>query len=112
MQILTHESGAIKIAEVISDNILINNPEDGLQLFVDLYYQGFDKILIYEKNITPEFFDLKTRIAGELLQKCSNYRIQFAIIGDFNKYPGQALKDFIYESNKGKLVNFLAASPY
>ena len=111
MIIKTHETGAVKAAEVISENILINNPEEGLQLLVDLYYQGFDKIVINEKNITPDFFDLKTGIAGEILQKVSNYRMQLVITGEFSKYPGQSIKDFIYESNKGKQVNFLTSFP-
>ncbi|MDD4645730.1 MAG: DUF4180 domain-containing protein [Bacteroidales bacterium] len=47
-----------------------------------LYYHGFDRMIIHEKNITPEFFDLKNRMAGEILQKFSNYRIRLAIVGD------------------------------
>ncbi|WP_342331222.1 DUF4180 domain-containing protein [Pedobacter sp. FW305-3-2-15-E-R2A2] len=107
MNIVTHEKGVIKVAELISDQILIGNVEDGLQLMGDLYYQGYDKIIIYETNITPDFFDLKTRLAGEVLQKFSNYRVQLAIIGEFSKYPRKSIRDFIYESNKGKIVNFL-----
>lgn len=107
MNIVTHEQGEIKIAEVISDQVLIGNVEEGLQLMGDLYYQGFDKIIIHETNLTSDFFDLKTRIAGEILQKFSNYRIQLAIIGEFSKYPGKSIRDFIYESNNGKTVNFL-----
>lgn len=107
MNIETHKQGETKIAEVISDDILISNAEEGLQLLVDLYYQDFDKIIIHEKNVIPEFFDLKTRLAGEILQKFSNYRVQLVIIGEFSKYPGNSIKDFIFESNKGKLVNFL-----
>eukprot|EP01133_Synstelium_polycarpum_P002829 gene2829-3251_t len=102
-----HQSGETKIAEVISDDVLINDAEQGLQLLVDLYYQGFDKVIVHEKNITPEFFDLKTRLAGEVLQKFSNYRVQLVIVGDFEKYPGKSIRDFIFESNNGKLVNFL-----
>lgn len=107
MNIAVHQTGNTRIAEVVSEEILINNPEDGLQLMVDISYQDFSKIIIHEKNITPDFFDLKTGIAGEVLQKFSTYRVQLAIIGDFTKYPGKSLKDFIYESNKGRQVNFL-----
>lgn len=103
MTIKTHG----QIAEVISDELLIRNPEEGLQLMVDLCYQDFFKIIIHEKNITPEFFDLKTGIAGEILQKFSTYRVQLVIVGEFSKYPGKSLQDFIYESNKGRQVNFL-----
>jgi hypothetical protein len=108
MNIEIHQVGDEKIAEVVSDEILIKNAEDGLQIMIDLYYQDFDKIIIHENNITPDFFDLKTGIAGELLQKFSNYRLRLVIVGDFSKYDSSSLRDFIYESNKGKQINFLA----
>lgn len=109
MNIEVHQPDSNKIAEVISEDILISSPEDGLQLLADLYYQDFDKIIVYEKNIAPNFFDLKTGIAGEILQKFSNYRVQLVIIGEFDSYPGQSIKDFIYESNKGRQINFLTS---
>jgi len=107
MEIKTHQANNSQIAEVISEEIVIKTPEEGLQLLVDLYYQDFDKIIIHEKNITPDFFDLKTGIAGEILQKFSNYRVRLIIIGEFINYPGKSIKDFIYESNKGRQINFL-----
>jgi hypothetical protein len=107
MHIEIHQTANTNIAEVVSDEILIQNPEEGLQLMVDLYYQDFDRIIIRDKNITPAFFDLKTGIAGEILQKFSTYKVRLVIIGDFSIYPGKSLKDFIYESNKGRQVNFL-----
>lgn len=106
MEIINHTINNIKIAEVSSTETIIKNAEDGLDLLGNLYYQGFDKIIIHEKNITPDFFDLKNGIAGEILQKFSNYRIRLIIVGDFD-YKSQSLRDFIYESNNGKQVNFL-----
>jgi hypothetical protein len=108
MNIKTHSIGERRLAEIISDSVLISNAEEGLQLLVDLYYQDFESIIIYENNITPVFFDLKTGLAGEILQKFSNYRVRLAIVGDFGKYPGKSIKDFIFESNKGRLINFLS----
>ena len=61
MEIETHNINDIKIAEVISTDSIIKNASDGLDLLGNLYYQGFDKIIIHEKNITPDFFDLKKR---------------------------------------------------
>ncbi|WP_293933745.1 DUF4180 domain-containing protein, partial [Sphingobacterium sp. UBA6645] len=83
MTIETHHTNSLKIAEIISDEIILRSVEDGLDLLGDLYYQGFDKILIHEKSITPDFFDLKTKIAGEILQKFAQYRMPLIIIGDF-----------------------------
>jgi len=106
MDVLIHEINDIKIAEILSDAILISNTEEGLQILVDIYYQDIDKIILHEKNFIPEFFDLKTGIAGEILQKYSNYKVRLAIVGDFSKFQSKSLKDFIFESNKQKRVNF------
>jgi len=107
MKIETHTINNINIAEIISEEIIINDAADGLDLLGNLYYQGFDKIIIYKQNITADFFNLKNGIAGEILQKFSNYRVSLAIIGDFSSYQSKSIKDFIYESNKGKHINFL-----
>ena len=107
MRIESHTINNTIIAEVISDGVLIRNIEDGTDLLGNIYYQGFDKVVIREENISRDFFDLKSGLAGELLQKFSNYRVRLAIVGDFAKYPGKSLKDFIYESNKGRHVSFV-----
>ncbi|WP_256002030.1 DUF4180 domain-containing protein [Pedobacter deserti] len=107
MQIIAHNTDNINTAELVSSDILINNPEDTLQLIVDLYYQDYDRIVVSEKNIAPEFFDLKTGLAGEILQKFVNYKMRLVIVGDFEKYTSQSMKDFIFESNKGIQINFV-----
>lgn len=107
MIIETHNIGNIKVAEIIADKIILTSTEDGLELLGNLYYQGFDKIIIHEKNITPEFFDLKTKIAGNILQKFAQYQMPLIIVGDFSKYKSKSLNDFIFESNKGSQVNFV-----
>lgn len=56
--------------------------------------------------IVDGFFVLSTGLAGEILQKFINYGVRFAIYGDFSKYTSKPLKDFMYESNKGKDVYF------
>lgn len=95
------------ITEIIADGIVINNLEDGIDLIGNTYYQGYEKVIIHKKNITPDFFELKTKLAGDILQKFSNYRIRLVIIGDFENIESKSLRDFIRESNDGKLVNFL-----
>lgn len=106
MKIKAHEINNSKIAEVISSEIIITSTQDGLDLLGDVYYQGFDTIILYEGNISPDFFDLKTKMAGEILQKFSNYRVRLAIVGDFDKYESKSIKDFIFESNKNQHINF------
>ncbi len=109
MNVNTHVINDKNIAEVDEDSVLIKSVEDALDLLGNLYYQGFDAIVIREQNITPDFFDLKTGLAGEILQKFSNYRVRLAIVGDFSSYPAKSIRDFIYESNKTGHISFLSS---
>jgi len=104
MDYLIHKINGIKIAEVTSKDILIKAPEDILYIIANLPA----RILILKKEMFHEsFFNLKSGLAGEILQKCSNYFIKLAIIGDFSIYNSKSLNDFIYESNKTKQILFV-----
>lgn len=95
------------IAEIIAEEIILSNTQDAVQLLADCNYNGAESIIINENNIIPGFFDLKTGIAGDILQKFSTWNTKLAIIGDFSKYKSRSLNDFIFESNKFGRINFL-----
>ena len=59
-------------------------------------------------DIIDDFFVLSTGVAGEILQKFTNYQVKLAIFGDYTKYTSNPLLDFIYESNKGDHILFVA----
>ena len=90
---------------VIDQTERIETVQDAIDLMANAQYLGeSNKLVIFKESLLEDFFDLKTRFAGEILQKFSNYNVQLAIIGDFSKYNSKALRDFIYECNKGNLV--------
>ena len=107
MEIKIHTIDNRKIAEIISDDIVLQTVEDAVDLIGNMSYQGFDKLIIHEENIISDFFELKNKIAGNILQKFSQYSMPLAIIGDFEKYESKSLNDFIFESNKGSQINFV-----
>lgn len=96
------------VAEISSEGIVISTTSDALDILGNAYYGGFEKIILHEKNITPEFFDLKTKLAGDILQKFSNYRMKLAIVGTFD-YNSKSLADFIFESNKLGTILFVTS---
>src|SRR5690606_40055151 len=107
MQITTHTFGTVKAAEVQSTELRISDVHEALDLMGDLYYQGFDMIILQRQQLAPEFFDLKSKLAGEILQKFSNYRMRLAILGDFDTESSGSFRDFVRESNQGKQVQFV-----
>ena len=105
MKTIIYEKNGDKIAQVVGDEIVIKNERDALDLMVDPQLQGARKIIIDRENIIPEFFDLSTRLAGEVLQKFVTYQVKLAITGDFSD-ASPTLKDFIYETNRGNHIFF------
>ncbi|HAY71008.1 MAG TPA: DUF4180 domain-containing protein [Saprospirales bacterium] len=99
------------IAEVKTDECIINKLQDSLDLIGNVYYDGMDMLIMYQHQITPDFFVLKNKLAGEILQKFSNYRIKLAIVGQFSELSQQSksLRNFMLESNKGNLVRFVSS---
>ena len=96
----------ITIAELTDENFVISQAQDVLDIFGDLMFAGCDRLIIHERSLHTDFFELKTRLAGDILQKFSNYRVKLAISGDFAKYNSKSLQDFITESNKSNMVFF------
>lgn len=94
------------VAEVAANEMLLAVPEDVNDLLGNAYYQGFDGMIISADKISPRFFDLKTRLAGEILQKFSTFQMRLAIVGNFSTFTSKSLKSFIYESNRGSLIHF------
>ncbi|WP_090980351.1 DUF4180 domain-containing protein [Paenibacillus sp. CF384] len=108
MNITVNQQGSSKVAIIESPDILIEDVQSALDLMATVRYnEDCDKILLNKSNVTEHFFDLKTRIAGDILQKFTNYQLKLAIVGDYDGYDSKSLKDFIYESNHGKQVFFL-----
>jgi hypothetical protein len=90
-------------------NVIIRNSQDMLDLMVSARYEcGCDTILLRKENLDEGFIDLKTGLAGEILQKISNYGFKLAVIGDFGRYKSKSLRDFLYESNKAGRVMFVS----
>lgn len=98
----------IEIAIVSSSDILITDVQSALDFIATVGFEtGCYRIILNKSSVCEGFFDLKTKLAGEILQKFINYHVKIAIVGDFSVYTSKNLGDFIYESNRGKNIFFL-----
>jgi len=100
----------LKIAIAKDEELIINELQDAIDIIAEVSYNDSECIIMKEKHFSPLFFDLKSGLAGDILQKFSNYKMRLFIIGDFSKFKSKSLQDFIRESNKYKLVNFISDS--
>ncbi len=94
------------VAEVERGTIIIGSASDVLDIMGNISYENCSRIIIHSDSFSGEFFDLRTGVAGEILQKISNYRMRLSIVGDFSHLTSRSWRDFIRESNRGRTVNF------
>ncbi len=99
------------IAIVNSDEIIIKDAASAVDFVMELKQKTHcHKIALNKTAIAEDFFILSSGLAGEILQKFVNYGIKFAIYGDYSKYTSKPLKGFIYESDQGQDVFFVATA--
>ncbi|MHC1682636.1 MAG: DUF4180 domain-containing protein [Clostridiaceae bacterium] len=109
MKITKIKNNDVEIAIVNSNEILITDVQSALDLIATVSYETrCDYMILNKSAVCEEFFNLRTRLAGEILQKFINYNMKIAIVGDFSVYTSKSLKDFIYESNKGNAIFFMS----
>lgn len=105
MEFKLHTVNGTTVAELTDRDYLVRTSSDFLDLMAE---SPAAKIAIRKENLVEEFFDLKTGLAGEIMQKISNYGLHMGIIGDFTRYKSKSFRDFVYECNKTGQVVFVA----
>ena len=111
MNITKIERNGIAVAQIGSDEALILDVQSALDLMASVRYEtDADCMILPKAALSERFFVLSSGLAGDILQKFVNYQFQVAIVGDYSGYTSKPLRDFIYESNQGKHVFFVATN--
>lgn len=103
------EENGVLCVLVESDEPVITDAQSAIDLLMSAQYDvGSKDIVIPKQLVAEDFFVLSTGLAGEILQKYVNYGGRMAIYGDYSRYTSKPLKDFMYESNKGRDFFFVS----
>jgi hypothetical protein len=102
--------GNPRIFECAPDGKKVRGERDALDLIGEAMRQGASLVLIPVERLGEDFFKLRTRVAGEIVQKFVTYRMRLAIVGDISGHLSEssALRDFVREANRGDQVWFVA----
>ena len=93
----------VDLAVVDSGSILFHDAGYALDILLNVRYEADCSLVLIKKEMLPaQFFELRTGLAGEILQKCVNYGIKLAVWGDFSSVSSKSLRDFLYECNQGR----------
>ena len=84
-------------------------PPDALDLIGDAGYQGAAWVAVPVERFDERFFELSTRVAGDIIQKFVQYRVGLAVVGDISRHTAasSSLRDFVRECNRNRQTWFL-----
>ncbi|MFS0726975.1 DUF4180 domain-containing protein [Paenibacillus sp. 1P07SE] len=108
MEVVKIDTDGAPVAVVRSWPDVIDDVQTALDLMASVHYEtDCTRMVIPQALFSERFFDLSTRVAGDILQKFTNYGTKLAIVGDFSELTSKSLRDFIYECNQGRQFLFV-----
>jgi len=103
------ESGGVRVLHLDAEGPTISSSADAADLVGLVWGENVGMIAIPVARLDPEFFRLRSLLAGDIVQKLVNYRLNLAVVGDITAFvaASDALRDFVWESNRGTHVWFV-----
>jgi hypothetical protein len=110
MSARTYDVHGVRVLECAAEGPVLRKPDDAVSLIGEAMAQGAALAIVPAARLDPGFFQLRTGLAGEMVQKFVNYRLRLAIVGDISELVSRSatLRGFVSEANRGGTVWFLA----
>ena len=100
---IMNETGGLIIAS--DSGLCIRSFSDIPALIGDCIGSG--GLILNENDLGPQFFDLRTGLAGEAFQKFTNYRIRVAIVLQDHGAYGERFGELANEHRSHKMIRFV-----
>ncbi|MCC2309269.1 DUF4180 domain-containing protein [Cellulomonas chengniuliangii] len=107
MRIIDHDGIVVQHLDEVGP--VIATSADTSDLIGNAWAAQADLVAVPVSRLDPEFFRLRSGMAGEILQKAVNYHLQIAVVGDISEHlaASEALRAFVAESNRGQHAWFV-----
>jgi hypothetical protein len=100
MNVRLVESQGCNYLEGATNEKFLHREADAIALVGLCGEHSVDRLLLYADNLSEHFFDLKSGLAGAILQKFVNYHVKVALVISPDLVQGK-FKEFILEANRG-----------
>jgi hypothetical protein len=68
---------------------------------------GAKGLILTKADVAPEFFDLRSGLAGELFQKFTKYLLRIAIVLPDPEAYGERFSELVYEHRSHNMIRFV-----
>jgi len=88
---------------------LLRSEDDARDLIQETFGTGIRLAVVPVERLDPEFFELRTGVAGTFVQKLVQYRLRLVVVGDVSAQTAasDALRDWVREVNRGRDILFV-----
>lgn len=85
--------------------LLIGDEQDAVDLIALCGEENTNRLILFADNLSQEFFDLKTGLAGKVFQKFSNYRVKCGLVIHSQMDKGR-FHEMLVELNRQQSIHF------
>jgi hypothetical protein len=88
---------------------LLSSEDDARELIQQTFGTDVTMVVIPVGRLQPDFFVLRSGVAGKFVQKLVQYRVRLVIVGDITAktVASDALRDWVREVNRGRDILFV-----
>jgi hypothetical protein len=103
------EAHGFRMLALSASGTMLGTVRDLTDLIGEALSQQATVIVAPVERFDAAFFQLRSGLAGEFIQKIVNYRLKLAVIGDISGHSNASTswRDFVREANRGSNVFFL-----
>jgi hypothetical protein len=109
---MLHHIDEVPVYVLDAEGPVIADDRAAVDLIVEAgrYGAGADWTVIPVSRLGDDFFELRTRKAGEIVQKFVSYQMKLAVIGDISERiaTSESLAAWVRESNRGRDLWFVS----
>jgi PadR family transcriptional regulator, regulatory protein AphA len=102
MNVEIRTAAGITYLEGIPGRILIDAERDAVDLVGLCGAHEAARVMLHGENVSPRFFDLRTQLAGLVLQKFVNYGVKLALVLNHDDRHEGRFRDMEIEANRGR----------
>ncbi|GAA2634515.1 DUF4180 domain-containing protein [Actinomadura fulvescens] len=102
--------GDVPVLVCSAEGPTLGKEADALDIIGNASYNGEVRwVAVPAERFDDAFFQLRTRLAGDIVQKFVQYGLGLAVVGDISRHTSQseALRDFVRECNRGRHTWFV-----
>ena len=107
-QLIEHNNHRLLILN--SEGPILTRTQDLLDLIQGAFAQKATVLVVPVPRLDQAFFQLRSGLAGEFVQKVVNYQLKLVVVGDISAHVAAsgALRDFVREANRGQTIFFVS----